>query len=502
MTARRLSKISSDILNPPSRHERFRRRLNAINEDRWDEDEAGGTLQEALNSELLRFTREVPDETAAPPVVHPALTDYGPDSAANFLRLAPANQQRALQGPTATLRARRRPRNRRVSQMKAGNVSSSLLFPFWKSTGLREGSDLLGSSDAEDKLLSYTPGASMDARKSFQRASEQLPGKDESTVALQRTGSKRARRASTRKGKTHEENTPQSYDIPHGAALLRRIRLRRIEPHNQGDLNEGSSNVWNAQDIREPTTSIGACSRVNRYGRPAYAEPAERPMQAMLQGTGEQGELLWEDDLIGDTCPQTCMEDDVLSDDDQWSPFRAPQAQPSMNSVRRRRSRPSSPLDTSQASRKQVLHDSNFGAFLEPKEHEYEGSDGDSASSGEGIALNHSLSDLHPNLLRSTRLDLRSRTERHNNEESISPFLGYLTVPTSFAEQQQSSLQPSASTLFNGDLSPQYQSLQNEQIISKESDQKERNLSIQHTLAQKGGQTEVVMVHFSSLGGS
>lgn len=495
MTARRPSRILGDLPNhPPRDEEHFRRLLHAINEDTWED--------EAVDSQVLRFARDVPDETTVP-VVHPALTDYGPESAADFFRQARANQQPATQGPPSPLRAGRRPRNLKVSRSGADNLLTDFPSSLRQCGASTDRPDLLKPSEAESKLLSESPNTSIGERKPWRRTTEEQLGNNENKVPLRRKGTKRARRTSSRNETNSEENPPQPHEIPRGPAPLRNMRLQRAVPVNQDDQGEESHSDRDAQGTREPAASLEASARLNIFDRPAPADLGESSMQGRLQATRGESELRCDDDLVGVNYLLPSTEDDVPSADDQSSPHQMPRTSRSRTAVGCRRSRLSSPPHTSQASGRQSLRDSAFRAVLGQDDHEFEGSDGNFASSGEELTRNHALTGLPPNTSRLAQRSLDRNAERRNNGDIMSPFLGYPAAPTWIAEQQQPFPQPPASTTPHGDPFARRQTVFRYEQVSpgsppQDSVQRRQIVSTQRALAQELDGSEAPLVSTSS----
>ncbi len=449
MTARRPSKITSDVPAHASRdEEHFRRLLNGLSEDRW-ENEPAGSLQDAANAQILRVQRELPDEKADPKI-HPTFTDYGPESAANVFRQARPNHQSTSQSPPARLHGETRSRNQKIPRSIQGKFCYD--FPVGRSAALGEGPELLTCPAPDSQRLTESPGASIEARKSWCRTNEDLLESEENKAPLRRKGPKRARRTSTWQGTTNEENATHPQNAPHGAALLRSMRLRRAAGVTRVQRNEGTLPAWDDENFRASPQTLGTHSWFNMSNRPASADLGLNSMQDWPQETREEAELERDDDLDRVNDLQQSMEAEALSADDHWRPMQVPQAQRSRTSVGCRSSRLSSPPGITQASRRQTLQDSFVRTLVEPGEDEYVGSDGESTSSRE----DYSLTDMHPNVIRFGARNISTSVECHNNEGIKPPFSQFLTIRASMTKQQHTSLQPSVSTALHYDVSAPY----------------------------------------------
>jgi hypothetical protein len=462
MTARRPSKISGAIpIHGPREEEHFRRLLHAFNEDRLEVD-ADENLREAVDSQTLRVARNLPGEIEIQPL-HPALTNYGPVSAANFFRQARANQQPAARRPPAPLRAGLWPRSQKASRSYNGYLSNSCSASAWQHTRLADSPDLLQSFNAEPQ----NPVALMEVGKSCRHTKEDLIGNGENQLPSRRKGPKRVRRTGARERRDDEENLPQQpQHILHGAVLLRNMRLSRAERRNRGDSSEESLTAREARDRREPAPKLETRSGVFQSTRPLSSDPAHCLMQDWLRET--RGDASPRNDGDGPSFVQLrrSTDEEVHSAIDPLRCSPVPQAQRTRTSVGPRHSQPSSPPSDTKARNERIWQDSVGHALLDPGDHEFDTSDDDSTSSRGDSALDHALMDLDPNIPQVSARSHSSSIGDDRTKDTKLAFLEYLKVPTlSPKQEEQAHFLPSKLIMEGDELSAIHQNgFKHEQI--------------------------------------
>ena len=452
MTARRPSRISAAGVSAdvPRYDEQFRRLLDAFNEDRA-EHETPESLQETVDARILRFARDLSSETV-PQAVHPALTDYGPESAATFFRQARANHPPTRQRSPAPFGARNRPSNKSLSRAQSKTVSKNPILSDRHLVAPSEHPELLKLPDAEHQRSSETPVVRTDAGKAWRCTSENPLWVDENQSPSRRKGPKRARRTSNREETDGAENPPQIQNIPHGADLLRDMRLRRVTQRNQGDLSEHDQTSLMDQDTREPAENSRAVSRDNSHNRPVSADAGDGSMQDEFQATGRGVQAEDGDDVVNAINRSVAnLDPETLPVRDQSRPFQMRRAHYRRTSLCNRRSIFSSPSRSTHA-RRQLLRDRVARALLQPRDHEREGSDNDSISSQDGSILDMGLTVRNPSLRRLIARHLSGSLDGDESEDIIIPFLEYVTAPVSSTEQEEPSSLPSASTATIAEL--------------------------------------------------
>ncbi|KAF7506923.1 hypothetical protein GJ744_011164 [Endocarpon pusillum] len=441
MTARRPSRISGDIPNHPPRDEEPPQRLFAMGDDRW-EDAVPGNHHDSMHSQTIRFARDLPDETDIP-VVHPALTNYGPDSAADFFRQARAYQQPPTQGPASSHLAKRRSRGHKSWLPGPGRLSQ-----YDTST---EDADLPNPSQAENKFLSDSFGTPWSTRQLWHRAREELAGNNENSVPSRRRGPKRARRTSIH-NERYSEDKPQPHDSSHSVAVLRSMRFRQAEVLNQEAYDEERPSDGDALDIWGATTNPEAHSRSNALGSAALTKSS---VHNLFRVTREE-DVRENDNLPGVPHLPPNSGDDAPSADHQWSLHQTSRAQRARTGVVSRRSRLPSPPHMSQAYHRQSLRDRAIRPTHEPIHQEYRESDGNGNSNGDDFVDGQSFAEL--NLPRSAQGYLGESTSSHDDEDCMPPPLPHLMSPNSFPELKKRWRRP-ASTMSDSDLFGPHQSL-------------------------------------------
>ena len=454
MTARRPCRILGDLpVQQPQDENQLRRLLHATHHARF-EAESAGVHHDDVDSQAFRYARDVPDDMSVL-IVHPALTDYGPESAAHFFRQADANQQPVSQEPPSPPpppRAERRPKNKKASRPGADNMPSDFLSPLRQYDTATEHPEFANSAGAKSKPLPEiwnTLGGAWKPSRPTQRG--QLAN-NENQVPLRRKGTKRARRTSSWNETHDEDNPPQPHNIPQNSALLRNMRLRRAGLVNQDDDGGESQSDWDDKDT-ETASNLEAYTRLNVSDMLASADRGDSrgsAKQGSLGGTKIEIELGSDDDDSDgvEHDLHTSMEADVLSmDNDQWRQHQTPSTVRSRAAVDRRRSQFSSSQQASRMSGRQGLRENASGVILEQDDHEYEGLDGDIASSDEDLTRNRALNELHPNRSRPTSRSLNRNAERQNLEVIRPPLLGYQATQTSVSGNSTS-----VPTVSHGDL--------------------------------------------------
>jgi hypothetical protein len=494
MTARRPSRISGGVpVDGPRDEEQYRRLLHALNED-GGEHEATGNLQEAVNANALQFARDLTSHTASV-AIHPALTDYGPASAATFFRQAHAiHHQPTLQRPPAPLRPGLRPRSARLSRTQSKQLCNDSTPSGWPVAVLGEEPAPIKSPTAENQHPSDTPFVGTDERAFGSRPSDDTSWGDENQLPSRKNAPKRARRTSNREGNDNDENPPQAHSVPHGATLLRGMRLRRAAQRECEDFNSHQPMIPVDQD----TLEVRAGSRANGHDRPISANAAEGSMQDEIRVVGG-GVQTGDDDDLSSIIDSSLADVDAeaLPVPDQWRSIRVRRNRSRRTSLGNRRSTLSPPTRSSQA-RRSLFRDSVVRALPETQDHELEGSDDDSVSSQDASVLNAGLADADPNTLRRAAQNLHQNGGGNDSQDVAIPFLDYLMAPVLSTEQQETPSQPSASTPSIVDLSTYQRSFRYEQIapVSTLDDhhRKGRTASCQPPAAPKPGEEKAARV--------
>lgn len=451
MTARRPSRISGDIPKHPPRDEEPLQRLFAMGNDRW-EDAVTGNHHNSMDSQTLRSARDPPDETDIP-VVHPALTNYGPDSAADFFRQARANQQPPTQGAPSSHLAKRRSRGHKSRLPGPGRLSEAALSTTGQYDTSTENPDLPLSFQAENKFLSDSFGTPSSTRKLWSRSREELAGNNENTVPSRRRGPKRARRTSIH-NQRYSDDKPQPHDSPHSAAVLRSVRFGQAGVLNQEDYDEERPGDWDALDIWGATTNLEAYSRSNALGS---ADLTRSPVHNLFRVTREE-DVGENEDLPGVPHLPPSNGDDTPSADHQWSLRQTSRAQRAKNGVVSRRSRLPSPPPMSQPYRRQSLRDRAIRPTLEPTDQEYRESADNGNSNEDDFVDGQSFAELSSNVPRSAQRNLEESTSSHDDADRMPPSLPHSLSPNSFAERTKWWRRP-ASTMSDSDLFGPHQSL-------------------------------------------
>jgi hypothetical protein len=438
MTARRPCRILGDLpLHQPRDEDQLRRLLHAIHDERL-EAEAAGILHDDVDSQAFRYARDAPDDIPVL-IVHPALTDYGPEAAEKFFRQAHTNYQPPSQQLPSPIRAGRRPRNQTTLRLRADDLLSDFPSSLQQYDTAAEHPGFTNPAGTESKPLPKAPNTSSGARKLCHPTLGTQLANNENQVPLRRKGTKRARRASTRNQTSGEENPPQQHNISQNSALLRNMRLRRAGLVNQDDYGEDSNSDWDDKGTQETAANLEASSWLDEADRLASVDRGDRresAKQDRLQATKKEIQIGWDDDWDGDLDGinhhlQPSTEADMLSTEteEQWSPHEMPSAARRRTAADRRRSQLSSRKTTSQMSGRQSLQEIASSALLDQDDREYEGLDGDIANSEEDLSRNYAPNELHSNMSRCTPRSLIRNSERQNNEIIMSPCLSFLAAP-------------------------------------------------------------------------
>lgn len=457
MTARRPSRISGGVpVSGPRDEEQFRRLLHTFNEDLAEHEPAEQLqLQEAVNAHLLQFAREDPDKTDAV-AVHPALTDYGPVSAATFFRQARADHRPTLPTPPASLRTGLRPRSGKGSGRQFKQLSDEPVPAHSLITAVREHRDYLEPPCVENQRSSEIPPACQDIGSPWSRTSQNLLGGDENQLPSRRQGPKRPRRTSNRQQSDRDHESWQIASRSYGAALLRDMRLRRAaRREREGSSCHDLTSLMN-HNTQEPTRESRSnllTSTNNSMVSTNTRESSVRDKFQATSGSSQPGDDDHDDRANLTDSSFATLDAGVLPVPDQRRPAEGCRAHCRINSLGNRRSTLSTPPRNTQA-RRQFLRDSVFRALLEDPEQDREASDGGSASSQDALVPNTHLADANANMLQKVTRDLRGRLEDDDSEDMVTPSSQYLTAPVPSIEQQKILSKPSASTLPRADLSP------------------------------------------------
>lgn len=465
MTARRQSRTSAGVAGQVTQYEdQFRRLLDALNRD-WTERQVGGNLQETVGARIRRLARDISNETVSQPL-HPALTDYGPDSAATFFRQTRANKPPTRQRSPASPGGRIRPRNDHSFRARSGSLSNSPT-PSDRHTGdPREHLELLKSPVAERRHRSQTLAGCTDAEKIWGRTFENSQWDDENLLPSQRKGPKRARRKSNREQAADVENPPQTHNPPHGAALLRGMRLGSVTQRNQDDLIELNQTNLPSQDGRAPAENSPAVSpvvpRADSHNRPVSAEAWDDSMQDGFQATGRHIQAEDDDDAINQivtsvACLDSERETPLVRD--QSRTFQISRSHHRRTSLFSRRSALTSPARSARAHR-DILGSRIARAFLQRNyEQDF---DADSTSSQDGSTLDAANASLRQIIAR----HLSGSSDGDESEDVMTPFLEHLMVLMSSTEHKGLSLLPSALTATIAErATPHHTSYRYDQII-------------------------------------
>jgi hypothetical protein len=431
MTARRPCRILGDLpVQQPQDENQVRRLLHATHHAR-SEAESAGVHHDDVDSQAFRYARDVPDDMSVL-IVHPALTDYGPESAARFFRLADANHQPMSQEPPPPTRSERRPRNQKASRPGADSMLSDFSSPFQQYDTATEHPEFANPARAKSKPLPEVSNTLSGTRKLSRPTQREQLANDENQVPLRRKGTKRARRTSGWNRTHGEDNPPQAHNIPQNSALLRNMRLRRAGLVNEGNDCDDSQSDWDDKDT-ETASNLEAYPRLNVCDSLASADRGDRSESAK-QGSLEAKKIELEVESVDDDTDgvshdlRTNVKADVMSmDDDQSRQHRTPAAARSRAAVDRRRSQLSSSRHASRRPGRQGLRDNASALSLEQNNDENEGLDGGIASSDDDLTRNRVLNELHSN----TSRRFNRNTESQNLEVVMSPLLKDQAAPTS-----------------------------------------------------------------------
>ncbi len=455
MTARRLSRILGDVpVNGPRDEEHFRRLLHTSNEDIGEHEPAEQLqLQEAVNAHLHQFAREDPDETPSV-AVHPALTDYGPDSAAIFFRQTRADHCLMLSNPPASLRAGLRPRSGKGSGSQSKQLTNDSLSIHSPITGPRKARDHSESPYVPKQRSSESSTACMEVERSLSRAGEDLLRGDGNQLLSPRQGPKRARRTSHREQNDNEENPRQVSSGPHGAALLRDMRLRRAVRRERADLSCHNLMALVDQDTQEPIAEYRPVSFTITTDDISPTNACEGSAQCEFQMTSRSNQTGDNENGASFIDPSSAALDAPdLPIPDRWRPAEAHRAHSRRTVLGHRHSTLSPPPQNTQA-RRQFSRDSVFRALLETPDHDIEASDAESVSSQDALVSNARLADANSNIPRRLARNLPRSLEDDNGEDVVTSFVQHPTAPVRSTEQPETLLQSSASTLPRADLPP------------------------------------------------
>lgn len=416
MTARRPPDISYDIPTPGTRSEdQFQTTLHNLNEADWEDEEAE-TLQQPANPRSLRAARELPDE-AAVPVIHPALTNYGPESVATFLRQA---REIHLPGPTTSLSPRptdRYARTQGAFSLRSGRSCNQNSSAGWPYASFSEDPDRSDLSDADDHVLSETRLTSFrDRRKPRRSNSEELLGKDENQAPSRKRGLKRARRTFNRKKTNQEEDAAaaQPYSAPHGTALPYSLSLNRAGLFDFDERNDSSLNIRDAGEIRRQPTHSDIFPRATLSISIASFDRADNWLPTKREETEMEG-----DNGVGSAdSSRRDRHTELRSSGAQQRLSQMPRAQKSRASFDSRRSGFRSPLHSTRAPSAKSLRHNHVRPFLEPGDDEPRSYDSDSMSSREDFGLRPSLMTTRPNKSQMPARNRRTSVEHHQNEDT------------------------------------------------------------------------------------
>jgi hypothetical protein len=443
MVARRPSRISEEYPNQfPEDDESLWKLLHAIEENNW-EGEAAATLQNMANAQIPQSTANVPTVITGP-AGNPALTGNGPDPAANFFWQARANHQSTPQRLPSTL-GTVWPSHDTVPWLSVpGNPSYDFSYTSHGSR-CRQSPDLLESSDAYARPLLQTVGIFTDTGMYGRQVGDELCGNYENKATSRKKKAKRARRARQMRESSSEENPPHSHDAPHGAALLRSLRLRRSGLPNHEDHSEDSLPVWDPQDIRDPSSSLKNHHRFTVSEGLVSTARVGNSTQDSYPETREEHEMKWDKDVPTVGYVQPGMGTGVLSYDDHLASLQGlPAREEPRSPLRSRRPRASSPPQQRQTSRRRLLRATTARAYPETRDHEGEDSGNDSASTGSISNLDRRIRQMLPNTVEVAPRNLSRPAEYDINEDIDMPVWRGSTGPILIAEQQPLILPESA----------------------------------------------------------
>jgi hypothetical protein len=289
MTARRPSRITGQLSTSGSQdEEHYRELLQAVSDVRWDV-EPGDDLRDSLNAQIRRFARDMPDDPAVRPV-HPALTDYGPESASRYFQQARANQEANIQQQSVPIpRASLGSRSQKTSPIKAhGRVGETETAA--RQTRSRNDADPARTSYNEREPISNRLGSPTGARKLWRQASEESSNRDEDPSFSSRKATKRVRRGRDGEQPESPKNIPRPHTSPTGVTTLRNMRSRRAamlnqDPDAQHEVRSVDDQVRNQSDttiatwISEPTPAASIFGPQDQHMQ-EYVSAARRQWQA------------------------------------------------------------------------------------------------------------------------------------------------------------------------------------------------------------------------------
>lgn len=442
MTARRPSRISSSAPTQVGLRDgdELQRVLNDLNDG-----EAAAVLQD-LNNRVLPSGVVGADETATP-AIHPALTDFGPKSAAKYFRQARTNAHPAIGRPTLSLRAGLRPRNPKSSRCKTAQPSNDLLLPGWQNPGPSINGDLdLYSS--ENQALPATSSASSDTGKSYRHTDEKLLARERIRWLPRRKNPKRVRRAGAREQTVAETNRPQPRNTFYGRFLQGDMYQGRTAQHARHEHADDISAVWEAQDARQGTPDFEIRGS-NGYDMPAYAAQSNDSGQWPLLEPSEDIDPEDDDGLTSGIGPRRTMDSQAVSADGSWRPSQVPGAQRSQTFVGSRPSRLFASSHAMSHFRLPLSEDDVFDMSPEPTKRLSEGSEVTSNSHREDSVTNDELLDMKQMMLQPVASNFDREPPCDEDEGVMLPFLESASKPKTFMEQEGSSWPPSRTTLVS-----------------------------------------------------
>lgn len=170
-------------------------------------------LLDAVDSQLVRFFSDLPDESGLV-ASHPALTDYGPESAANFFRQAHA---KANHRPSAAGRSSY-PQSGRDDTDQTDKLEMILPNP-----------------NQKRQISLQTSSSSLETPKVARQPSDLSTGIDGHQLPLTRRGPKRIRRDNSGRPEDHEESHANPQNEAQNVAIPGAVDTSPAQPWNLHD---------------------------------------------------------------------------------------------------------------------------------------------------------------------------------------------------------------------------------------------------------------------------
>jgi hypothetical protein len=357
--------------------------LAAFNNQRGDV-EIPWNLRDAVNTLLIRLLSDLPDEGTTRPI-HPALTDYGPESAARFF-----SQAHAIRPPIAA-RSAARPLNPQPCRV-------------------RPNSNISEASGQAGQSLSESSKSSIVSKDSGCQGHDPLTKRNERQHSSQRRGSKRLRRASTGGQADHTETLLGSRGVAQGTSsgsnlFHKRSRSRHSHfPHKLGS----------PQFTGDPYANTSIKKAHQAECKPldcTFNDPGMTLLQYWLQATHQEVVVNPDDSITFLQDPQDWESWPSRCDASQPACSQEPGVQNKTEHVANDPSIPSISLNGSRESEPQI-----------PSHQEREDSGTESTSSRNGPALSMKTTIAEPRISLTASRGVQSNLGQDLHHDPIFPF--------------------------------------------------------------------------------